>query len=310
MANYTIDKIQYNGNTYNIQPGVFYGTCDTPSSVPTKTINCYNFQSFQEGQIINIKFTYENDGQFSQIPLNFNVNNTGVTTVYKDGYAALQSNSICWQVGERLSFIYDGEYFQYIGRTDNVRYNNTTLKSPILTASTAGDRLIISDYNLSSTAVDAVDTSLISKIGNLQVLQTASTNSLVSAINTLHTAIYYPYQGTVTYQSGWGPYDSDDYTVMLRKYGKIVIFSGAFKNTSTVAFTTSNEKHPIATIPEAYRPLYAVTALCQGSGHYIWQIDVNTSGVVNASRFRTSPNTAATASVGCWWPFNLTWSLE
>lgn len=112
-------------------------------------------------------------------------------------------------------------------------------------------------------------------------------------------------QTITAFTSGWASYNSDS-TPTLRKYGNVVCFTGAFKNTSSVTLDTTNVR--VCTIPSGYRPSQQVCQLCQGSGSNKWLITLNTDGAVYASRYGVSSYVSASAS--SWFPFNATWIVD
>lgn len=92
-----------------------------------------------------------------------------------------------------------------------------------------------------------------------------------------------------------------------RKDGRIVEVRGIVKpavdlpksgDGSTTAYT-------IFTLPAGYRPTSPIYVVCQGSGNCVWMLQVNSNGNVTFARYRNG-DTSATAAVGAWLPFQVT----
>lgn len=90
---------------------------------------------------------------------------------------------------------------------------------------------------------------------------------------------------------------------MCRKDGRIVEVRGIVKPAVDIAGDTN--MHTICTLPTGYRPSSPIYTICQGSSNCTWLLRVNTSGTVDMSRYRNG-ETSATASVGTWLPFQVT----
>ena len=92
-----------------------------------------------------------------------------------------------------------------------------------------------------------------------------------------------------------------------RKEGSIVEVRGIVKpavnlpkegDGSTTAYT-------IFTLPVGYRPNSPIYVICQGSGNCTWMLQVNSNGNVTFARYRNG-DASATAAVGAWLPFQVT----
>ena len=95
--------------------------------------------------------------------------------------------------------------------------------------------------------------------------------------------------------------------VGYRKEGSIVEVRGIVKpavnlpkegDGSTTAYT-------IFTLPVGYRPNSPIYVICQGSGNCTWMLQVNSNGNVTFARYRNG-DASATAAVGAWLPFQVT----
>ncbi len=119
------------------------------------------------------------------------------------------------------------------------------------------------------------------------------------------------YSGTPTISSGWELYDSSN-PLVLRRQGRTVYFRGVLKPTATT--TLNSTAVQIASIPAGFRPSELVYQLCQGSGTSMWFLQINSSGVVYASRFRDVGNangsyTQAQTTTYNWFPFSVSWII-
>ena len=117
-----------------------------------------------------------------------------------------------------------------------------------------------------------------------------------------------PETGTVTYESDWGAYSSEQ-TPTIRKVGNAVCFSGAFAFSGT-AFTSDGTGVTVCTIPEGFRPPAMVGVLCQGSGTNLWMLRVNSNGNVNVSRYRNAAGTYQQVISSSWFPFSASWIVS
>ncbi len=117
---------------------------------------------------------------------------------------------------------------------------------------------------------------------------------------------------TITsFSSGWTTYDTDS-TVTLRKRGGVVTLSGGLKNTSAVTLNTSLTT--VFTIPTGYRPSQRMNFLSQGSGTNVFLMTIETSGVVEFSRYRDTGSGTAnqypSVTANSWFPFQITWIMD
>lgn len=101
-----------NNYTYDIKSKIlgYYGTSSIDATTAVKTVDCPNF-TLSAGQLIAVKFTY---GNTSTSTLKLNVNTTGDITIYVQNAATSSTNTLFWDAGQTLLFMYDGTYFRYI----------------------------------------------------------------------------------------------------------------------------------------------------------------------------------------------------
>ena len=91
-----------------------------------------------------------------------------------------------------------------------------------------------------------------------------------------------------------------------RKVGNVVTVCGAATPVNDIA--GSNDQYTIFSLPSGYRPKTMISAICQGSGNNVWQLQVSTAGGVTFSRYRNENGlqTAPGGSPGAWLPFYAT----
>lgn len=92
-----------------------------------------------------------------------------------------------------------------------------------------------------------------------------------------------------------------------RKDGRIVEVRGIVQPAVSLPKSggASTDIYPIFTLPTGYRPSSPIYVVCQGSGNCTWLLRVNSNGELGFSRYRNG-DTSATAAVGAWLPFQVT----
>lgn len=88
--------------------------------------------------------------------------------------------------------------------------------------------------------------------------------------------------------------------------GNNITVTGAVKPTATVTSGTTDVKFA-GTIPELYRPDYAQSFICQGSGINRWCFSIKTDGNLYVGRYGT--NEYVDISAGAWLIFSATYSI-
>lgn len=208
----TLKHLDINGITYDIgeAPRVYYGTCDTASSIAAKTVTCSEYTLITPC-LIGIYFTTAN----TSATLTLNINSTGAKAVYKGGSAldALDGtyNTLKWSAYTILYFLYDGTYYRYISSiaADSVVlpegagcwYGTSTT-----TASTAAKTSAITNFSLKKGAIVSVTFSTantytsgaislnINSTGAKTIYKnnatTSSSNTLLWEANTTLTFVY------------------------------------------------------------------------------------------------------------------------
>lgn len=120
------------------------------------------------------------------------------------------------------------------------------------------------------------------------------------------TALKTVTHGTITYETGWEPYNTDQ-TPTLRKCGNVVTLTGAVK--PSVAVTPGQSGVKFASIPTSFAPPQRTIQICQGSGARKWLLDVLDNGAILCARYGTTAVTDQLAA-GTWLPFHVTWILD
>lgn len=92
----------------------WYGTSAVAAATQAKTSTINNFV-LTKGSLASIKFTYANTYTSAKITLN--INSTGAKDVYYNGTVTSSTNTLLWNAGEVLTFMYDGTGYQYIGKS-------------------------------------------------------------------------------------------------------------------------------------------------------------------------------------------------
>lgn len=111
-----ITSIADGGKVQAFGANTWYGICSTTASTQEKAINCTNYVLTQ-GSLISIYSTSSNTYTSAKITLN--VNSTGAKDVYYKGYATSSSNTLLWDAGDVLTFMYDGTYYRFVSRSTN-----------------------------------------------------------------------------------------------------------------------------------------------------------------------------------------------
>lgn len=153
------------GNTYTgilvdtASQKTWYGTSSTGATTQAKVVTCSGFY-LQTGTIISVAFSTANTYTSAKITLN--VNSTGAKDVYYNNAVTSSTNTLKWDAGEQVTFIYNGTGYYFVS------------KSKVVTE-------VTSTY--SSTGTDAVNgTAVNAALQTLDSSITATTNQAISAI--------------------------------------------------------------------------------------------------------------------------------
>lgn len=101
-------------------------------------------------------------------------------------------------------------------------------------------------------------------------------------------------------------YYSNSSVCRYKRNGSTVYVEGVVKPSATITGGTS--KTTIFTLKEGFRPSRQKFFVCQGAGKNTWLCTVNTSGIVDFSRYGGTEYANATTST--WLPFNFSFALD
>ena len=90
-----------------------YGACSTAAATAAKTVAVSGFV-LETGAKVSVKFTYANTASSPTL----NVNSTGAKSIMRNGTTNAASGD--WKAGEVVDFVYDGSYWQMVGKAGNV----------------------------------------------------------------------------------------------------------------------------------------------------------------------------------------------
>ena len=150
----------------------------------------------------------------------------------------------------------------------------------------------------------------------------------IGATNIYGNNMNITYAGTlkvngVQYDSGWKTptlvstmtnHGSDSKNaVKYRKIGSVVDIAGAVRPKATTTLA-KGAAVTLFTLPEAYRPSYTRSFLCQGSARYIFLLQIGSNGTVTISRYRNSTSTTdaypTSVSTDSWLPISATFFVD
>lgn len=94
----------------------WYGTSSTSASTQAKTSTIDNFV-LTKGAVAIITFSTANTYASAKITLN--INSTGAKDVYFNNAVTSSTNTLLWNAGETLTFIYDGTGYYFVGKNAN-----------------------------------------------------------------------------------------------------------------------------------------------------------------------------------------------
>ena len=91
--------------------GTWYGTCSTTATTQAKTSTITNFR-LMPGAFVVLRCTTANTYATAKITLN--INSTGAKDVYTNNAVTSATNTLLWDVGDVLTFVYDGSYYRFV----------------------------------------------------------------------------------------------------------------------------------------------------------------------------------------------------
>lgn len=96
--------------------GTWYGTSSTAATTAAKTSTITNFK-LTPGAVVAILFSTANTYASGAITLN--VNSTGAKTIYVNNAATSATNTLFWDVGDIVTFIYSGSYWYFVSNSNH-----------------------------------------------------------------------------------------------------------------------------------------------------------------------------------------------
>jgi len=91
--------------------GTWYGTCRTTATTQAKVGTIANFR-LMPGAFVVLRCTTANTYASAKITLN--INSTGAKDVYVNNAVTSANNNLLWDIGDILTFVYDGTYYRFV----------------------------------------------------------------------------------------------------------------------------------------------------------------------------------------------------
>lgn len=108
----------------------FYGTCSTTATTAAKTVTCAEFE-LQKGALITVQTSTAQT--YTSAAITLNVNDTGAKTIYTNNAATSSTNTLTWEAGDILQFIYDGTYWRFVSKDINIEeYTDAEISALVL----------------------------------------------------------------------------------------------------------------------------------------------------------------------------------
>ncbi len=92
----------------------WYGTSSTSASTQAKTSTIDNFV-LTKGALVSITFSTANTYTSAKITLN--INSTGAKDIYYNNAVTSSSNTLLWNAGETVTFMYNGTGYYFVAKT-------------------------------------------------------------------------------------------------------------------------------------------------------------------------------------------------
>ena len=92
----------------------WYGTSSTGATTQAKTSAIDNFV-LTKGAVVYVTFSTANT--YTTAKLTLNINSTGAKDVYYNNAVTSSTNTLLWNAGETMIFIYSGSYWYYVGKS-------------------------------------------------------------------------------------------------------------------------------------------------------------------------------------------------
>lgn len=184
----------------------FYTTSSTGATTQAKTTASITDYALRTGNIVAIKFSNANTYTSNKITLN--VSSTGAKDVWYQGARTSSTNTLTWNAGQTLTFVYTGSVYICIGRDSNVfvaTYGTTTY-AEIENAYNANIPIIVKDTTQDHASTGTTNV--------YQLLDKTSLGFRFSSINNYLTVkfCFVNTSNTWSYSSRMGLYKVNDKT--------------------------------------------------------------------------------------------------
>lgn len=173
--------------------GSWYGTSSSSATASAKTSSITNY-ILTQGARVSVTFT--NANTYVAGALTLNINSTGAKTIYFNNAATSTTNTLTWEAGETITFIYSGSYYFFVSKskenpllsklsigsgTDQMYFDISSAGYPYVRWKVAGeeiyDQLVLRDTGLRRERQEDGTWSAVWSLENIgaRVSQTAST---------------------------------------------------------------------------------------------------------------------------------------
>lgn len=112
--------------------GSWYGTSSTAATYAAKV--CV-VSTFRKTQGARVSITFSTANTYINGALTLNIDSTGASTIYVNNVATSASNTLLWDAGETLTFVYSGQYYYFVGRSKASGGGSVTVDSALSSTS-------------------------------------------------------------------------------------------------------------------------------------------------------------------------------
>lgn len=139
--------------------GSWYGTSSTAATYAAKV--CV-VSTFRKTQGARVSITFSTANTYINGALTLNIDSTGASTIYVNNVATSASNTLLWDAGETLTFVYSGQYYYFVGRSKASGGGSTVAVTQVQTSGT----------EIAQISVDGTSTSIYAPSGGGGLLVT------------------------------------------------------------------------------------------------------------------------------------------
>jgi len=112
--------------------GSWYGTSSTAATTAAKVSSITNYR-LTPGTRVSIIFSDANT--YVDGALTLNINSTGAKNIFVNNAVTSASNTLTWDAGECLTFVYSGRYYYFVGRSKAPSGGSVTVDSALSSTS-------------------------------------------------------------------------------------------------------------------------------------------------------------------------------